>query len=494
MPEIILPGTYIEVRAEKLISAGPIAIGNVGIVGTASRGKLANPDTDDANAPAPVVYTPANVGEAREIFGEPDSYLEPEVADNELTLVRALELAFANGAQRVYAGRVAADGAESAVYNLPAATGNVQLTSVAPGDGYNEAEISLLDNNSEGLNVTIALGSVLESWRAVPADAAAFVKVINGDDLDYRYRLLSSTGEGSRLFSAAVNGASGDVTATDPDDPIDEPATEGTNGAEAGESDYENGLAALENEDVHIIVLAGQGVDLVDKLRAHVRNASTDLMKRERIGVIGSDPSAEVSQLIAPDEPEGRIVYVGPGIKTNDSASDRDVTLRGTYAAAAVAGLIASLDPHQSPTNKVLAVDGVETKFNGTQLEQLVLSRVMALEERNGSVRIVRGITSSTNTAWSQVTTRRIVDFARFGVRAAANSFIGKLNNERVREALKGSINGFLADMVDREMLISYELDVSATREQQIRGIAQVTMVVRPTFSIDYIRVIMYLE
>ena len=48
--------------------------------------------------------------------------------------------------------------------------------------------------------------------------------------------------------------------------------------------------------------------------------------------------------------------------------------------------------------------------------------------------------------------------------------------------------------MVDREMLISYELEVTATREQAIRGIAQVTMVVRPTFSIDYIRVVMYLE
>ncbi len=107
---------------------------------------------------------------------------------------------------------------------------------------------------------------------------------------------------------------------------------------------------------------------------------------------------------------------------------------------------------------------------------------------------MVRGITSSTNTAWAQVTTRRIVDYARFGVRAAADPFIGKLNNERVRQALKGSVNSLLADMIDREMLISYELDVSATRPQQIRGIVQVTMVLRPTFSIDYIRVIMYLE
>jgi hypothetical protein len=36
--EMILPGTYIEVRAEGLISVGGISTGNIGVVGTASRG------------------------------------------------------------------------------------------------------------------------------------------------------------------------------------------------------------------------------------------------------------------------------------------------------------------------------------------------------------------------------------------------------------------------------------------------------------------------
>ncbi len=38
--EMILPGTYIEVRAEGLIGVGGIATGNVGVVGTANRGPL----------------------------------------------------------------------------------------------------------------------------------------------------------------------------------------------------------------------------------------------------------------------------------------------------------------------------------------------------------------------------------------------------------------------------------------------------------------------
>jgi hypothetical protein len=195
-----------------------------------------------------------------------------------------------------------------------------------------------------------------------------------------------------------------------------------------------------------------------------------------------------------PAEDQGRIVFVAPGIKVFDAAAGEEVELPGSYAAAAVAGRIASLDPHFSPTNKTINVSGLEENYNGTVLEQLILNRVLALENRNGSFRIVKGITTSENTAWAQITTRRIVDYARFGVRASCSPYIGKLNNERVRQAMKATINGFLADMVDREMLISYDLDVSATREQQIRGIAQVTMTIRPTFSIDYIRVVMYLQ
>ena len=43
-------------------------------------------------------------------------------------------------------------------------------------------------------------------------------------------------------------------------------------------------------------------------------------------------------------------------------------------------------------------------------------------------------------------------------------------------------------------MLIGYTLDVTATRAQEIDGTALVTMTLQPTFSIDFIKVIMNLE
>jgi hypothetical protein len=490
MPEMIIPGTYIEVRAEGLIRPGPFAIGNVGIVGTAQRGKLGNP----AAPGVPTVYRPANIGEAREIFGLPDAFDAARPPNTrELTLIRALELAYANGAQNVYAVRVDGSTGAPATYTLGAATGSLAITSVAPGAGYNGAVIATSTITSGVVDlVSISLDGIVETWRNVPAAVAEFVQVLNDQHPSYNYSVNSSTGGASNLFTFATGGASGNVNANAT---ATAGATPGANGPNATATEYGAGLTALVNQDVHIVVLAGQSdAAFVTSLISHVQTSSNDANRRERIGVIGSAANPNVSSLTVPAQDEGRLVFVTPGVRVTDPISGRVVALSGGYAAAAVAGLISSLDPHASPTNKTISAVGLERNFNATDLQALLLNRALPLEERNGAIRIVRGLTTATNPAWSQITTRRIVDFAKFGVRAASNPFIGKLNNERVRAALKGSINSFMADMVDREMLISYELEVSATRDQQIRGIAQVTMVVRPTFSIDFIRVVMYLE
>jgi len=158
-----------------------------------------------------------------------------------------------------------------------------------------------------------------------------------------------------------------------------------------------------------------------------------------------------------------------------------------------VAGLLSSLPAHVSPTNKPLSAEDLQVYFTNAELEQLIEARVLAVERHNG-FRILKGITTTTGSAFSQITTRRIVDFAKFGVRSASDPFIGLLNNERVRTALKTSINSFLTQMVKDEMLVAYDLSVSATRDEQIRGIASVVMTLQPVFSIDFIKVTMFLE
>src|SRR5215212_9409750 len=91
--EMILPGTYIEVRAEGLIGVGGIATGNVGVVGTANRGPLNQ------------VVILGSYAEALETFGSYDRWPGTETG---LSLTRTLEQIFKGGGSTVYAVRVAA--------------------------------------------------------------------------------------------------------------------------------------------------------------------------------------------------------------------------------------------------------------------------------------------------------------------------------------------------------------------------------------------------
>jgi hypothetical protein len=189
---------------------------------------------------------------------------------------------------------------------------------------------------------------------------------------------------------------------------------------------------------------------------------------------------------------------VAPGIRTFDAAAEAEVTLPGNYTAAAVAGLLSSLPPHISPTNKVLSgVPQLSQRFSYAETVQLINGGILVLEQRLG-IRVVRGITTENiSTApgpFRQITTRRITDFAKAGIRSASNPFIGRLNNQRVRGALHGAINGFLTTMVQDEQLITYSLAVTATRQDEINGRAIVNAVIQPTFSIDFVAVTLVLE
>lgn len=567
MPELVLPGVYIEVRAEALIVSGPISVGNIGIVGTARQGPLSE------------VITLSAYAQAKENFGAYDDYKKAKAAGGkELTLVRALELAYANGASTVLAVRVSSSGntqAKSAIFKVlgeTAGTTGATLEARTPGDWGNGIAINVTDAEEDSFtaneehigaapitlkrkpvaedprnSVRVLLGAtgqtkVFNVVYAAPSAgqvqinktsgvltfatgeapiagdktlASYVVPKANSRKVSIRYGAVTevytvadsqqlvdlvNSVENPDARSVFVKGTAGPNAGEIPKKQADAndfrefgkgTDTPGSNGENASATDYKEALEKLLNEDAHIIVAAGQGTDFADELKSHVEGASTDKIRRDRIAVVGSGENAALNKILGHPVASERVIFVAPGIQTTDAASGKDVTLPGSYAAAVIAGMLSARDPHISLTNKALSVGGLETKFNPGELEQMVKNRVLALEERRG-FRVVRGVTSDSG-AFQQITTRRIVDFAKFGVRGAAEPFIGLLNNNRVRQALKGSINGFLAGMVDDEMLTSYELDVTATREEEIRGIAKVTLTLRPTFSIDYIKVVMFL-
>ena len=262
---------------------------------------------------------------------------------------------------------------------------------------------------------------------------------------------------------------------------------------DAEQDDYDTGFAELLKDNVNILVapeLTTATAKTVLGLVSTAEGTGKDLM-----AVIGADETV-ASDIVDQVSSNKRFVMTTPGIYAYDAVAKANTALSGTYGAAAVAGLMSSLAVQSSPTNKVLpGVTALTERFSYSNLSDLVQGGVLALEERRG-VRVVRGVTTqaSENGPFSQITTRRITDYAKDGIRQVCNPFIGRLNNERVRKAMHGAIDGFLATMLQDEALTAYELEVTATRQDEIAGRAIVNATLQPTFSIDYIRVTLSLQ
>lgn len=561
--ETILPGTYIEVRAEGLLTVGAISTGNVGIIGTADMGSAR-------------VENLSSYEEGRARFGEPGEW-DGGARDYKVGLVRALKLLFDNGARTVYARRVLfhekeeknQNSAKSATYTLKGENDAdlLVLRAKTPGTGGNrlqirveegEAQENVSDEAVARANGSFTLSATEVAVPQAPGQAGEAVignVTVREQGLLAKYQLKPSTASSqvvqlnptTRTLTFAVQpSAQADIRASywvpktgirkvtlrqgnvqevylvpsaaylaqrlregpNPSKLVEVVETPGGglpkttarfeafSGGQNGTASQEHFRAALEDlvdRDVQLVVVIGRTFsEIRADLLGHVEK--TENLGRERIAVVGAD-SSEVEKILenANEVADKRVVLVAPGLTQKDPQTGQVLPLPPWYAAAAVAGKLSSLSPHISLTNKALAgVEALAAEYNYGELKSLVQNRVLALQRRRG-VRVVKGITTD-DEAFKQITLRRIVDYVKEGTRQGANQYIGKLNNKRVRENLRTTLDSFLADLLVREFLTGYKLTVSADRAMEIRGEVRVTMDLNPTFSIDVIRVVMNLS
>ncbi|MDR5748836.1 phage tail sheath C-terminal domain-containing protein [Caballeronia sp. LZ029] len=558
--ETILPGTYITVNTEGLLGVGPLATGNIGIVGTAERGSTE-------------IQTLSSAEDARARFGQPGLW-DRSAPDENLSLARSVQLLFDNGASTVYAARVMAtednsangvQASKGAAFTIGAASGAGTLTLQArtpgtwgnrvqirsePADAEDQVQNELLVRSSSGFALSAqqvgaagatdpatSLGSVsvrehglsqrytlttgpasADSVQLNAADRTLTFNTAPGADAEVRasYRVPKEalckvtiqygnqkeqyiTPSLSNLNQQLQDAPSGLVIAAGPNgDGLPKISnrfdsfTGGTNGTVAL-SHYIDALEGFVTIPVQIVMVAGQPFSRVKSaLLAHVEK--TENLGHERIAIVGAD-SSDVSKILANanDVADKRVVLVAPGLLQTDPDSGETIELPPTFAAAAIAGKLASLAPPISITNKTLSgIDALAADYNYGDLKALVQNRVLALEMRRG-VRVVKGITTD-DQAFAQITLRRIVDYVKEGTRIGANQYIGRLNNTRVRENLRTTLDGFLASLQRDDFLTGYKITVFADRAMEINGEVRVIMDLNPTFSIDVIRVVMNLS
>jgi hypothetical protein len=481
---VVLPGTYIGVNAQGLIVPAAIATGNIGIVGTAASGPAGS------WPPQPIAL--GGFQDALANFGPYDAFSNPATTGAPLTLVRALEQAFNAGAGNVFAVRIATAQPTTASAGLALAAGGtgITLSAIAAGSYGNAITFTLVQvtkAKATQWQLTLRQGSTRETFT-VPTGSTAVTALCAA------VTPPAPKPGGSALVTA--------VAATSPPSSSDltpvataTALTGGNDFAAVTSTEVETGLAALEGTPVNIVLVPGfVPSDIASVVEGHL---DTTLQEgNERIAVLGvtdsgtagaADDALNDARAIAND----RIVLVTPGLTATDAPTGTSVTLPPSYLAAVVGGALAAVAPEVSLTNQALNVNGIDVQYARALTEELVLGRLLVAREKFG-FQVVRAITTDTG-GFTEISVRRIVDYAKQGIRSAADAFIGQLNDDRVRAALKSTLDGFLSGMVLSEMLVDYNLDVSATAEQQIAGQVIVTINLLPVFSIDYILVTMNL-
>jgi len=477
--EMVIPGTYIEVRAEGLIAVGGISTGNIGIVGTAGRG------------PVDTVVPIGSFSEAADIFGQPDAFASPRVTGTPLTLTRALEQVYGGGARNVFAVRIANGDRTAATLDVGASGANQPAFTLTARGTADEGGAEIGGSSGtwgQDVDVEVVADSTTTTpptWRMTVAYGQRR-EVYEGANVGEIHAQLATS---TLVRAGTVQNAGSGFT------PVHAHLAGGTDGANVSAADVLRGLTSLESQTVNILLVAGLGANVVGTtVLGHLDR--TEAEGRERIAVLGARASGTATSATgveadAAATSDDRIVLVAPGLIATDAPTGTNVALPPSYLAAVVAGKLSTLAPQVSLTNKVLPV-APDVRYSTALTQSLLQNRAPLVRQAFGA-QVVKGTTSA-QPPFTQISIRRIVDYAKAGVRLGADPYIGRLNNNRVRKALQATLDGFLSQMVLDEMLVGYQLQVSATRAQERAGICSVVMTLLPTFSIDYIRVTMNLE
>ncbi|HSC81551.1 MAG TPA: phage tail sheath subtilisin-like domain-containing protein [Chitinolyticbacter sp.] len=377
-------------------------------------------------------------------------------------------------------------GATAASVKIPAASGTAfTLVARAPGPWANGVQVQLVTRNVDAVDKDNK-----------PITQLLFDLTITVPGTEYKevHRNLSAESAQARNVQKVLAQQSQLLRVDEALDKIKEPkaATEPgpftlADGKDASADQYRAALALLENEpDVDMVLVSVQDQSDLTRLAriysdviAHCDRMST--LSQGRIG-LGQVPGTKAD-----------VVKTASEKLTATLVSDRFVLVAPAGVVGAVAGTLGSLDYFQSPTFKRLAAISEPAPALGVELQQELLKRnvVPVVSQRGRGIIVVRGLT----TDGDQISVRRVADHAVRGIKVIGELFIGRLNNEEGRGALKQKLVEFLVQMQKEGAIVpstdgrdpAFKVNVYSSQDDFAKGIVRVDLAVRPVRAIDYI-------
>jgi hypothetical protein len=460
---LIIPG--VEIRVIRELVPRPLgATGVLGIVG--------HTEVDHTGRPLQAL---GSLQEFRDTFGAASLVAMPEVRQ-----------AFAAGLSQVVVANLPADPVNRAAAEEPVLAGGtaakLEFTARAGGAWANQVFVRVLTR-------TAAAGDELVEVQ---------VFYPNQETVAETFRNLSSRRGHERYFVDVINRESGFVKAevkaglavdakvvpmnTNPETT----PRRLTGGFDPSAEVYAMGLAKLEAFGEVDMVTASHLHGEVEATRIWAEVLShCDRMSRVARNRIGfgqavltesGAPDMEVTRRMASRLPSDRFVFVAP---------------HGYMGS--VIGMIAGLRYFESPTFKTLGgVSSLSFDFTDQNLVALIQSGVCAVDEvQRKGIACVKGITTDA----SQINVTRVADRAVRTVQNIAQDFIGLLNTEEQRLALKQRITEAFTRMEKEGSIVpstdgkspAFAVSVESTPDDFAAGIVRVGTALRPVRAIDYI-------
>lgn len=154
-------------------------------------------------------------------------------------------------------------------------------------------------------------------------------------------------------------------------------------------------------------------------------------------------------------------------------------------------GFFSALDAQSAPTNKRVRGVRAPFKINKTKLNQLTRSHYVSVKQKEQVLRITDApLAARPGSDYTRLTTKRITKDAIDVVRLVGSPYIGEPNTAAARQALETGIVRELSALQEAGALQRFEVRVSATVAQQIRGDLTVELILVPAFELRKITVI----
>jgi len=471
---LTIPGVEITVVKE-LVPRGLAAAGTLGIVGFCE-----NPNTNEP------LRELSSLSEFRDVFGAGSLAAMPEV-----------ELAFANGLRAVVVASLPVTAGLAASTTIP-----TTLTDTNAATQANAMAVMARTAGSWGNDLSVRfLTKGNGAAQAVDVFVFTSAKAVQDNKPSETFRNLSTTGNDPRFFQSVINAESGLIrmspttpafivgggtAAPDNTNPT-LAVTPLTNGREATVDAYRDALERLETQPQIDMVIASNNMsstttatELYSTVISHCEAMSRKAQNRIGFGQIvphgTSRPDIEAAKAMA-------------GVLT----SDRFVLSAPHGTVGAVAGLVSGLQYFRAPTYKTLrGIVAPNFDFTDGDLRALLTAGLLPVDTlpRKG-VAVIKGIATSQE----QINVQRTADRAVRTVQNIAIDYVGLLNNQAQRSALRQRIDEAFNAMFREGALVPsadglsppYEVEVSATNAEAAAGIVRIGIAVRPVRAIDYI-------